>query len=207
MWEQFIENWGLTAIFVLMLLNGIISFPASELILTIAGVLATKPSFTFCEVFIVALAGNLIGIYPLYIIGKRIGYSWLSRLRNRLLSSRLHFLGKLLPHDTRLAALVSRFGIRGTKWVFIFRCLPILRSIISLPAGFSGMSRFSFFIASLGGIFCWTAFWISFGYLAGETWSKDFKLISIILISSLIIFCIYLSYRVRILIANIEKKK
>jgi len=89
--EELIHNWifnyGLVAIFFLMVSNGFISTPPSEIVLSLSGVISYLTGLNIFSIFFAALLANYLGAFIPYLIGRRVGYSWLLKLK-------IYFSGK-----------------------------------------------------------------------------------------------------------------
>ena len=170
---QIVINHGLIAIFFLMLTNGIISAPASELTLAFAGIYAATTSTTILSVLLASVLGNLSGALILFFLGRAAGDTWLLECRARFLNSRfpsVRVMSRLIPTRLFLGYISQKLNSNGAKWVGILRCFPVVRSIVSLPAGMSKMAFIKFFLYSTSGILIWCAGWITAGYLLKESW-------------------------------------
>ena len=62
------------------------------------------------------------------------------------------------------------FEKKGEKAVFFGRCIPIIRSLISIPAGMAGMKAGRFTVYTLAGSLIWDTMLVLLGAMAGESW-------------------------------------
>ena len=173
--EFLVINYGLVAVFFLMMTNGFFSAPPSETTLALSGVLVALYNHTFVDVFIVAILGNLIGTYILYWVARCFGHKWLFDLKlyfENINSKFLNLFGGLIPDEATYEFMADKFRADGRKWVCIFRCFPVVRSVISIPAGVIKMNNFSFLSFSIVGISVWAIGWQSLGYFTVNNWSK-----------------------------------
>ncbi len=159
-------------LFVLMFLNGLISIIPSEAVLFVGGVYSSANNNSFFYILFLVVFGNLLGTYILYLIGRAIGYKWLFKIK---------FVNKFLEEKT-LDKMAKKFQREGAYWVGIFRCLPHVKSIISLPAGMIKMPHKFFLIYSFIGITFWALVWHLLGYYFGENFLKYDLYISLILV-------------------------
>ena len=115
-----------------------------------------------------ATAGALLGAWIWYVVGAALG-----RDRTRRLVGRI----PLLDHDDfdKSEAFFQKWG--GVA-VLVGRCVPLVRSFISIPAGIERMPFAHFSAYTLLGSGVWNAIWIGAGYLFGpaikpalEQWS------------------------------------
>ena len=194
-----IINLGLLAILLLMFLNGFISTPPSELTLAIAGVFAYTTNLSLGWVFVVAIIGNLIGMYIPYEIGRSIGYVWLTNIKKDFSKKGKikRKISQYIPQEKSLNFIANKFKEKPI-WVGVFRCLPLVRSTItSLPAGVVKMPRLKFIFYSFLGVLVWTGFWILIGYFVGEAWHEVKVFGTIILIFVLLAIIYYMKVRVQ----------
>jgi len=161
-----IGDYGLLAIFVLMLLESACVPIPSEVTMLFAGAL-TATAFAgegselgFWAVVIVGTAGNLIGSWLAYWAGDYGGRPLIDRFGRYLL---------IRPHEVDKAH--AWFEHRGEVTVFVSRLLPVVRTFISLPAGVAEMPfvRFTFYTV-LGCLpWCLALTWL--GATLGENWT------------------------------------
>jgi membrane protein DedA with SNARE-associated domain len=159
-----IDSLGALGVGLLILLENVIPPIPSEVILPLAGFRASTGAFNVVAVWFAATAGALIGALILYGLGAWLGYERLHRLAGHrwfILASQ-----KDIDRGDEL------FDTHGGKIVLLARCVPLVRSIVSVPAGLSGMPilRFSVFTAIGSGI--WNAVFIALGWVLGENWDQ-----------------------------------
>ena len=112
----------------------------SEVILTFGGFMTTCTDLTFTGVVVSSTIGSLIGAILLYGIGWILSYDKLCRILSGKTGKILH----LYPEDIDKA--VSWFDKRGNYTVFFCRFIPIVRSLISIPAGCAKMKMLPFLL-------------------------------------------------------------
>ena len=138
----------------------------SEVILTFGGFMTTCTDLTFTGVVVSSTIGSLIGAILLYGIGWILSYDKLCRILSGKTGKILH----LYPEDIDKA--VSWFDKRGNYTVFFGRFIPIVRSLISIPAGCAKMKMLPFLLLTTAGSFIWNTVLVYLGALAGKSWSK-----------------------------------
>ena len=138
----------------------------SEVILTFGGFMTTCTDITFTGVVVSSTIGSLIGAILLYGIGWILSYDKLCRILSGKTGKILH----LYPEDIDKA--VSWFDKRGNYTVFFCRFIPIVRSLISIPAGCAKMKMLPFLLLTTAGSFIWNTVLVYLGALAGKSWSK-----------------------------------
>ncbi len=150
-----ILHYGYLAIFALMTLEAASLPIPSEIVLPIIGFLAEQGLINVVIAFFVAMIAGIIGMtidyFIAYFIGKDVVYKHLS-----------------LFHVKRstLDAFDKWFQKNGVFAVFSLRLVPVLRGLISLPAGFAKMPLKQFYFYSIMGTAIWDALLITFGYYA-----------------------------------------
>ena len=167
-----ISVYGLLMIFTFMLTNGIISAPPSELVISLGGMAIATNTLVFHDVLLAILAGNFLGAVILYNIGKMIDIKKLHANTEKV--GRFGKLRRFLriPSNDHLLAFGNYLSGDGGHWIGILRCVPVVRSIISLPAGIFRMPISKFAIYSLIGIFLWAIIWITIGYFFFEIYNQ-----------------------------------
>lgn len=138
----------------------------SEVLLTFGGFMTTCTDLTFTGVVLSSTVGSMIGAILLYGLGRVLPYDKLCRI----LSGRPGKILHLYPEDIDKA--VSWFEKRGNYTVFFCRFIPIVRSLISIPAGCAKMKMPPFLLLTAAGSFIWNTVLVYLGALAGKSWSK-----------------------------------
>lgn len=129
----------------------------SELILPVAGYLSHTGDMNFGLVMVFATIGSMLGGYFYYIAGAAFG-----RDRTRWLFEKLPLFE---VKDFELAERV--FSRWGAFAVLVGRCLPIVRSVISIPAGIERMPIWKFSLFTLIGSTVWNSIWVGLGFAFG----------------------------------------
>lgn len=132
----------------------------SEVILPLAGLAASRGSFTLAEALLWTTVGSVVGAYLLYALGALLGAGRLRRIAERV----------PLLHAADVDRTVAWFHRHGRWAVFFGRMLPVFRSLISIPAGVSRMPLWQFGLMTMAGSFLWNTIFILAGYFLGENW-------------------------------------
>ena len=161
--QAFIMNYGYLAIFVLMLAESACIPVPSELTMLFGGALAggAVPGAHLNLLLVVAagVAGNVAGSYIAWGIGRYGGRAAWRRWGRHL----------LLRNDD-IDRAERWFGRHGPKAVFVGRLLLVIRTFISLPAGFAEMPPTRFGIYTVAGCIPWTLGLGWAGYAVGRNW-------------------------------------
>lgn len=167
--EQFIvnvmEDFGYPGMALLIAVENLFPPIPSEVILTFGGFLTTRTALDVWWVVIWATLGAVAGALALYGVGRALG----GQRMNALLAGPW---GKRLGFDAEAAARAAGwFEKKGAKTVLFCRCVPILRSLISIPAGMARMNLVRFLLYTTAGSFVWNAVLVHLGAAAGESWA------------------------------------
>jgi membrane protein DedA with SNARE-associated domain len=156
-----IGSWGLPAVFLLMLLESACIPVPSEAIMPFAGFAVSQHHLTFAGILIAGVAGNLVGSWIAYAVGYYGGRPFVDRWGRYVL---------LRPHH--LDTSQRWFDRYGAPVVFFGRMLPIVRTFISLPAGFARMNFWKFTLFTVLGCVPWVALLGFIGVKLGSNWEK-----------------------------------
>ena len=159
---DFISKWGYTAIFILILLENVLPVVPSEIILTFAGLLSVKSHLSIWTLLIIATIASFIGLLILYYICRLISeeklYPFVDRHGKWM---------KLKSKDLKRAN--DWFKKYGAWAVFLCRFVPVLRVLITIPAGINRMNVIQFTTLSLIGTTIWNFALILLGRLLSDS--------------------------------------
>ena len=156
------NSFGYFGIFFLIMIENVFPPIPSELILTFGGFMTVSSNMTVVGVIIAATIGSLLGAFILYGIGKLLNKEHLIRI----VKSKYGKLLRVKPQD--IEAADKWFDTKGSITVLICRCVPIVRSLISIPAGMSDMPLPKFFLYTAIGSAVWNTFLVCVGAFAGD---------------------------------------
>ena len=160
MFLSFIASWGYVAVAVLMAAeNACIPIP-SELILGFAGYLVSAGHMTFSGALLAGMIGGLLGSVFAYEVGAHGGRPFVDKY------GKYFFIKK--SHVDTAQDWFDRYGLKA---VFFSRMLPVIRTFISLPAGFARVDPKRFFTYTIAGSLPWTAAILYAGMMLGENWT------------------------------------
>ena len=157
-----IESLGPVGVGLMVALENIFPPIPSEIVLPFAGFTAGRGGTGVWVMVAASTAGSVGGAIVLYELGRRIGQQ---RTKN------------LLCHLPLVEAAdvergVEWFTRHGAGAVFTGRFLPVVRSLVSLPAGAAEMPRARFLVLTSLGTAIWNTVWVWAGYLLGNQWNS-----------------------------------
>lgn len=161
---SFMENYGYLAVFILVCVENLFPPIPSEVILTFGGFSTNYTELNIIWLIIISTLGTLLGAYILYFIGKFFNKERLKKI----ISGKIGKLLRLKEKDIEKAD--EWFDKKGQKTVFFCRFIPIVRSLISIPAGMSEMPILKFSLYTLLGTIIWNTVLIILGSVLGESW-------------------------------------
>lgn len=161
--ESMMQKLGSVGIALLMFLENVFPPIPSELIMPLAGYLATRGDMNILFVIFAGTIGSLLGTLPWYYLGKRLGHDGVRKLASR------H--GRWLTmHPSDIDAASEKFKRHGKTSVLLGRLIPTVRTLISVPAGVANMPMGEFLLFSAIGTFVWTTALAMAGYLLGQAY-------------------------------------
>ena len=160
------NQFGYFGIFLLVVVENIFPPIPSEFILIFGGVLTTYTSLEVSFVVLYATLGSLVGAYILYIVGALLNKDRLLKLVNSKMGRAL----SLKEEDVLKAD--NFFADRGSRTVLFCRFVPIVRSLISIPAGMSSMPIIKFTIYTIIGTVIWNIVLVGVGSIVGNNWTN-----------------------------------
>jgi len=159
------EQFGYFGIALLILLENVFPPIPSEVILTFGGFMTTKSDLTVLGVVVASTIGSVGGAVILYWIGRILNVERIERIIEKW--------GKYLrltKEDVRKAD--AWFDKYGPWTVFFCRFIPLIRSLISVPAGMSGMNQWLFLVLTIIGTLIWNLVLVLVGAKVGDNWHQ-----------------------------------
>ena len=162
---QFMEQYGYLGVFLMIALENVFPPIPSEIILPFGGFMTTYTSMTVPGVVIASTAGSVVGAVILYGIGLLLDVERLEKIIDRF----GHIL-RITKEDIHKAdAWFDKYGI----WTVLFcRMVPLIRSLISIPAGMSNMKFWLFIVFTTVGTLIWNIILVSVGAALGDNWDR-----------------------------------
>jgi membrane protein DedA with SNARE-associated domain len=175
---DFISSTGLPAVFILMTLESACIPIPSEVIMLYAGYLVHTGDLSFTAAVVAGVAGNVLGSWIAWAVGAYGGRELLER----------H--GRKVHITAGNLALADRwFDQYGPRIVLISRCLPIVRTFISLPAGIARMPFWRFTLYTLLGCIPWVIALTLIGVQVGsawDTWHSRFEYVDYLVVLAIV---------------------
>lgn len=167
-----VNKFGYMGIVLLIAIENIFPPIPSEVILTFGGFATTISNITVFGAIIAATIGSVVGAIALYWIGRVLNEERI----DKLVDSKAGKVLRLKKDDIHKA--FSWFDNKGKFAVFFGRFIPIIRSLVSVPAGMAKMAMVPFLVLTTVGSLIWNTVLISLGRIAGTSWNKIAEYIS-----------------------------
>lgn len=161
-----VNHFGYWGIFLLIFIENIFPPIPSEAVLLFGGALTISTAMNAQGVIVVATLGAVAGAIVLYGLGR---FFKAERLKE-IFAGRLGKMLRFKPEDVEKS--VQWFEKFENRAVFICRCIPIMRSLISIPAGIAKMQILRFLILTTIGSIIWNTVLVHIGVLFGEAWES-----------------------------------
>jgi membrane protein DedA with SNARE-associated domain len=191
----FISATSYPGIFLLMVLESMVFPVPSEAVMPFAGFLIVDGQFTFTGVIIASTLGSIVGSLVSYAMWFYGGKPFIKRF------------GKFLLLDVHDLELTEKFfAKRGELTIFIARFVPVIRHLISIPAGLGKMKLGKFIIYTTLGAGLWNSFLAYVGFKLKENWAEVMKYshtIDIVVVAILGFAFLYYAYKIYL---NLTKK-
>ncbi|CAN5733512.1 DedA family protein [soil metagenome] len=157
-----IDAFGAAGVAALLAIENVFPPVPSEIVLPFAGFVIGQDGGSVWVMVLAATVGAVIGAAVLYELGRAWG---LDRTRRTL--ARLP-----LVQAEEVDRAIDWFHRHGQGSVLLGRCVPLIRSLVSLPAVADGMPRLRFLVLTTVGSLVWNAIWVWAGYLLGSRWRQ-----------------------------------
>jgi len=185
---QLVSTLGYPGIFITMTLESMLFPIPSEAVMPFAGFLAYEGKMEIWIAVLVSSLANLTGSLIAYAIGRYLGRGFIQRYGKYILLNLHH-----------LELTEQWFQKYGSVSVLFSRMLPVVRSVIALPAGIGKMNIWHFCIFTFIGSIPWNLGLVYAGYVLKENWSmlESYTVyIDIIAVTAIIAVLIYLGTRI-----------
>lgn len=150
-----INKFGYFGIFLLITIENLFPPIPSEIILTFSGFIAKEAHLNLFLIIMSSTLGSVVGAIILYYLGY-------------FLNDKIISILKLNKNNT--SKTMNEFNKSGKKSVFFGRLAPIIRSLISIPAGIAKMNIVEFTILTTLGSLIWNTILILLGNMIGENY-------------------------------------
>lgn len=155
---QYFADYGPIAIFVIVLLEylNLPGFPAG-VIMPLAGIWAARGEMNFFIALLITVAAGVLGSVILYGLGRGGGEVFLKRYYKRF-----------PKHEKLVEEKIGYLREKGCVGIFISKLVPMVRTLISIPAGIMKMNFGNYVISSALGVTVWNLVFVGAGYLFGD---------------------------------------
>lgn len=163
--EEIIVAGGYVGILLVMFIEALFPPIPSEIIMPFSGFLAAQGRLNPVGVWLAGASGSLLGALVVYQIGRTAGDTFV----RQFLRTRGRWLGISEVQYDRVLKIFRRYG----EWmVLVGRVIPVVRALISIPAGADRMPRLRFAVYTFVGASGWSGTLTLAGYLLGEHWGE-----------------------------------
>jgi len=166
---EIMNQFGYVGIALLIAVENIFPPIPSEIILTFGGFMTTRTNLKVWGVILAATIGSVLGAIVLYEMGRFLSpkrlEAWLDSRWGRILHLKKGDISKACDW----------FEKRGKMTVFFCRCIPVIRSLISVPAGMAKMHMGLFLLMTTAGSLIWNVILVYLGASAGSSWEDALK--------------------------------
>ena len=155
---RFLELYGGIAVFVIVFLEylNLPGFPAG-IIMPLAGIWAAGGGISFFSTLLLSVLAGLAGSWLLYLLGRWGGSVFLRR-----------YLRRFPSHEPAIRRNFEILRKNGCMGIFLCKLVPMLRTLISIPAGVLQMNFLHYTLSSALGILVWNFLFVGAGYFFGE---------------------------------------
>lgn len=178
-----ISTLGYFGMFLGMVLEAVLIIIPSEFILATGGILAANNVFTFAGAFISGLFGSIFCAAAIYAMGYYGGRPFIEKY------------GKYFFMKKEDIEKSDKWFVKyGMKAALFGRCLPIVRTFISLPIGMAKLDFKKFLLFTTIGSIPWTLLFVGAGYYLGENWTIVSSYISSLKLPIIITFALLIGW-------------
>lgn len=186
------NQFGYFGIFFLIFIENIFPPIPSEVVLLFGGFMTTYTKLGVPLMIVFSTLGSVAGAIVLYYVGKILNKERLKKI----VSGKIGKVLRLKASDIEKAD--CWFDAKGNKTVFFCRFIPVVRSLISIPAGMSEMAMGKFLLYTTVGSAIWNTVLLVAGNRVGENWESIVGIMSqyshIVVILLVILFVAFIVY-------------
>ena len=194
--EEFVisimNQYGYFGIFFLIFIENIFPPIPSEVVLLFGGFMTTYSKLGVPLMILFSTLGSVVGAIVLYYVGKILNKERLKKI----VSGKVGKILRLKASDIEKAD--RWFDTKGNKTVFFCRFIPVVRSLISIPAGMSEMAMTKFLLYTTVGSAIWNTVLLVIGNRVGKNWKDILGIMDqyshVVLILLIILFVAFLVY-------------
>lgn len=201
--EEYILNilskFSYLGIFFLIFIENVFPPIPSELILVFGGFISKSLNLNFLLLVVFATLGSSTGAIILYYAGKKIPLEKMESFLEKKWVKRLGFKSGDIKKSLKYFEKYSTFA------VFFGRCIPVVRSLISIPAGMQNMSLRKFLIYTTIGSGIWNTLLIYIGRVTQDKWKEGLLILE--RYSNRILGLIILAFVIKFLVKRFLKKR
>ena len=194
--QDVIEQLGYLGVALLVVLENVFPPIPSEIVLPFAGFVAQRGSDSVVLMILAATVGSVIGALIMYWIAAVIGDERLHAFTRKF--------GKWVQiREADLTRAEEWFDRHAVSAVLVGRCVPLIRSVVSIPAGFRRMKLIPYIAYTFLGSLVWNIALVGAGAMLGENWERvepvvaTFQWLVIVLIVVVVARLAYVVYRRR----------
>ena len=170
--EQAVDVLGLPGVTLLALLENLFPPTPSEFLYPLAGKLAYDGAFAVWGVIIAGIVGSLAGSLMYYALGYRLGEERVRQLIVRFGQVKLAGFRIQIASAEDYDRAVGLFQQRGGTIVLVARLMPLVHSVVSIPAGVSRMNLRAFIAYTAVGSALWIGPLTILGWWLGSNWER-----------------------------------
>lgn len=204
---QIMNQFGYFGVAFLIMIENIFPPIPSEVILTFGGFMTTYTQLNLFGMIIASTIGSIFGALILYFIGRMLHVERLELL----ISGKLGRVLRLKKGDIKKAE--QWFLKRGAKTVFFCRFIPLIRSLISIPAGSAQMKLPRFLMLTTLGTLIWNIVLVMLGRALGDNWEtialvlNQYSHYTVLVLGGIFIFAILYFIKKRVFSSHSIQKK
>jgi len=178
--ESIIINLSYFGVFLLMISNGIITFPSSQILYIIAGYFVSTGFLNLWILLIIGALGNTVGNIILYEIARSKGIKYITKF-------------KIFPlSGVKKVQIV--FEKKGGWFVFVGKLIPALKVFVPISAGLAKMNRIAYITIIFISSFIWAGIFVAIGFFFGKSTTVFKAYIPILFVIALIVVWVFYKY-------------